>query len=546
MTVSVDSDPDPYLRILQELSQSSPTRGTLVEIVDQLLAATDGERAFLFRVRGTGGFRVLVARHRDGQDVSDPSRRMSHYAISRMVAGGDVWGVADARQDRRYRPEDALDGSRLPRSIHVYPVRERGEIVGGVYIDHRFQEIDLERTDSTDSRLWVGLCALVMLLREQSARMRALDKLRAAGRGFDVVDRANVRRAPQADGREGSVDPDRHPDVFHGLESVNPDMLDLFDTARILGASEISVLIHGETGTGKGLLARAIHLSSRRVGGPFVTLGGALVPDTLVDSELLGHVRGAFTGADADRTGLLVEAHGGTFFLDEVADMSLDLQTKLLRVLEDGRVRPLGGKDVVEVDVRVIASTSRDLEALVSRGEFRRDLYYRLRAADLEILPLRERWEDVPALARSFLQRHSEREEPSRLSSEALARLMRYSWPGNVRELENEMRRLTALGVEEIVVDSLAPVFKSRGAAGADPRESSMRSLDDVVTTAERGAIESALRLCGGNKSLAARSLGITRKALYRRLVKYGLASARSGAPPHLDVQVTEDLEEDS
>ena len=496
---------------------------------------------------------MLVARHQDREDVPDAIDRMSHYAVGRMLASGAPWSVADARQDRRYRTEDARDGKRPPLSIQIYPLAADGEVVGGLYVDHRFHELPEDLVDSPEVERWVALASLAVSLQDRGVRERSLER-EASGRrvragaesdeeGTTFPTAAQVRRVPTRAARELEATIGRELESFHGVESSNPDMLDLFDTARSLASSDIAVLIGGETGTGKGLLARAVHLESARSDRPFVALTCGAIPDTLFDSELLGHVKGAFTGAETDRTGLLEEANGGTFFIDEVADLTLEMQTKLLRVLEDGRVRPLGGKRAVEVDVRIVTATSKDLEDLVRRGEFRGDLYFRVRGSELVIPPLRERWEDVPGLVERLLAQHIEGDEVPTVRSDALDRLMQYPWPGNVRELENEIRRLAALGLDELSVDRLAPVFKGRrGVSSVLSRDVAL--LDDVVARAESEAIENALRVSGGNKSLAAEKLGVTRKALYRRLAKYGLGTTVESMNEGLDS--TDDSESDS
>ena len=306
-------------------------------------------------------------------------------------------------------------------------------------------------------------------------------------------------------------------------------MLDLFDMIKGVNNSSIPILIYGELGTGKTLLASAIHQASVRVDEPFITLSCGTIPDTLIESELMGHDKGAFTGADVEREGLLSQADGGTFFIDNIEDMSLDMQTRLLRVFEDGRVRPLGGKRTLVVDIRVIAAARVDLERLVRKGSFRQDLYYRIKGLQLDLPPLRERWEDIPVLADILFRRHDGELQAPKFAEGAIERLARYHWPGNVRELENEMRRLATLGVREISLDDFAPELIGRARALLCEGDS-RNSLERVVGEAEREAIEGALKRFGGNKSRAAEWLSITRKALYRRLRKYGIQSSSANS----------------
>ena len=512
-----------YIQLLLGLADRAPDRQTLVSIVDSIVRALDCERAFLFVVRKTGGFRSLVARTSDREDIGDALDRMSHFAIGRMLSSGQIFTVADARKDRRFRTVDSSEGRRAPLSIQVYPLTRGEEVVGGIYIDHRLRAIDVEQALQPAAQRWVALASLALAQRELAARVRSLEKHAArpivdagephasAGAGVDSAE-SQISLAELA--RRELVD-------FHGLESSNADVLDIFDTARNLRGSDIPILICGETGAGKGRLAQAVHRASQRSGAPFVTVACGSIPETLVESELLGHAQGAFTGAERDRVGLLEQAHRGTLFLDEVGDLGEGLQKILLRFLEDGVVRPLGAKESCVVDTRIIAATSQRLESLVESGRLREDLFFRLKGVELDLPPLRERWEDIPALAlRLFASACPEGASPS-IDDAALEWLLSYLWPGNVRELENEMRRLGAVGVTRIEASDLSPQVRGR-ARRAGPSAGSER-LEEVVARAEREAVEAALVRTGGNKSLAAAELGITRKSLYRRLSKYGL-----------------------
>jgi DNA-binding NtrC family response regulator len=467
--------------------------------------------------------------------------------------------VSDARLDRRYRAEDALEGKKPPQSVWVFPLVVKGEVVGGVYLDHRFQKLDGEDGRAQSFTAMVDLCGLILHAHDQRARLRGLERESRSlrRRCSEASTGSGPARTPDgptaaehgvsATGDETLPHDASRPELrqtvrlrsadlveFHGLKSANPDMLDLFDTVRGLRDSDLPVLICGETGTGKSVLARAVHAASRRADQPFVVLSCGAIPDSLAESEILGHVRGAFTGAERDNAGLFAQAHGGTLVLDEIADMSDELQKKLLRVIEDGKVRPLGAKEAVVVDVRIVSCTSGDLDGLVAQGRVRQDLYYRLKGVVLEVPALRDRWEDVPPLAALFLRQHSPGATSPELTSSALSLFTRYSWPGNVRELENEMRRLATLRLDTVRVEDLAPALR-RLRSNRQPRslrDESSRTLEEVVQEAECRAIVEVLRHSGGNKSLAARTLGITRKALYRKLERYGVGPAAADEPP--------------
>jgi len=289
----------------------------------------------------------------------------------------------------------------------------------------------------------------------------------------------------------------------------------VLELVRRTADSEIPVYIFGESGTGKELVARAVHQASPRREAPLVTLNcGGLSPQLLA-SELFGHVRGAFTGATRDHPGLVRMAEGGTLFLDEVSEMSPELQVQLLRVLQTGDFRPVGGDGELHADVRVVSASNLDLERCVARGTFREDLFYRLNVLRIDLPPLRERREDIPLLIQHFL-------EGRPVQREAVALLLEHPWPGNVRELQNELDRATALGADEVTVQDLSP--KIVGATPALPRSAPAGPLSSRVARCEREAIEEALELTGGNLSEAARRLGLSRGGLYKKMAAHGLS----------------------
>ena len=263
----------------------------------------------------------------------------------------------------------------------------------------------------------------------------------------------------------------------------------------------------------------------------FVVENCAALPDTLLESELFGHTRGAFTGADRAKKGLIEQADGGTLFLDEIGDMTQEMQKKLLRVLQEGEVRPLGSNQPIQVDVRLLAASHRDLEELVKKGEFREDLFYRVNVLTLRLPPLRERREDVPLLAEALLARAAREAGRSapHLPHEVLAALAAHTWPGNVRELENEMRRVVLLAEGSVQLDHLSSAIlegdRPEGAEDEDAMPLVMGDLRHAVEQFERRAIEAALKRAGGNKSRAAKELGISRFALQRKLDKFGRGS---------------------
>jgi DNA-binding NtrC family response regulator len=319
--------------------------------------------------------------------------------------------------------------------------------------------------------------------------------------------------------REGHLDSDKTPDLIGDSAAMRP----VHDLIARVADSNTSVLIQGETGTGKELIARAIHVRSRRANGPFVALNCAAVPHALLESELFGHARGAFTDAKGVRTGLLRQAHGGTLFLDEIGDLPLEMQPKLLRALQERTVRPVGSDTEVAFDARIITATNRDLEYEVSEKRFRADLFYRLNVVRVDVPPLRERGGDTLKLARHFLAKcaQAEGKDALTLSPSAAQKLMAYDWPGNVRELENCIERAVALArFDQLTVDDLPEKIRAYAVdrfviAATDATD--IMPIDEI----ERRYILRVIGLVGGNRSRAADVLGIDRRTLYRRLERY-------------------------
>ena len=343
------------------------------------------------------------------------------------------------------------------------------------------------------------------------------------GLGADAVS----RRLLEA-GREKA----RPAPVDDGPLGVSPAFVEVVQLTRQVASADVAVLIHGETGSGKEVLARFLHQQSRRRSGPFIAFNCAAIPEHLIESELFGHVRGAFTSATSDRKGLFEEAHGGTLFLDEIGEMPLAMQAKLLRVLQDGEVRRVGANKTATVDVRVVSATHRDLVTLASEGRFRSDLMYRLNTITLSLPPLRERPEDIPLLAHAFLARaaKSAGKHLPGFAPDALWALSLHPFPGNVRELDNEVLRAVALTPdgEPVAARVLSPALRERAPAPMSKKASPSANeapipLREAVAAAERLAIERALAATSGNVTEAARLLEVTRPGLYKAMERLGL-----------------------
>ena len=329
---------------------------------------------------------------------------------------------------------------------------------------------------------------------------------------LDALQRENVRLREEVGRLHG----------FGELIGESAVMKEIYRIINTVAENKSTVLVSGESGTGKELVARTVHQRGPLASGPFVPINCAGLSETLLDSQLFGHRRGAFTGAMSDHDGVFRAAEGGTLFLDEVSEIPLPLQAKFLRAVEQREVTPLGASLPVAVDVRLIAATNRDLPAEVAAGRFRSDLFYRLNVVHIEMPPLRTRLDDVPRLVDHFVARFSRQYQvaPKRVAAQAMERLQAYAWPGNVRELQNAIERAFALAAgETITLDDLPPALRA-------PTPAPPPLVDDVTTLedAERRLFAAALRKSGGNKNEAARLLGIDRQRLYRKLEKYGLS----------------------
>ena len=331
---------------------------------------------------------------------------------------------------------------------------------------------------------------------------------------------------------------------FYGLENIiarSSAMQRLFQKIAQVADSDATILLCGETGTGKEVLARVIHTNSRRAKNAFVALNCAAIPEALFESELFGHVRGAFTSAVATKRGFFQSANGGTLFLDEIAEMPLSMQVKLLRAVQEREVREVGADYVTKVDVRIIAATNKDLGEAVKAGTFRHDLYYRISVVPLTIPPLRERKDDIPLLGQHFLKQSAKRanKDVRGFTSAAMHRLMVYPWPGNVRELENAIEKAVVMSRQDMISPDLLP------AIGVAP-DVAMKPLTEAKEEFERTYLRNVLQMTGGNISRAAQFAGRYRADFYKMLKKYGLHPSSVRGRPETDLgEVTEtDLKE--
>jgi two-component system response regulator HydG len=314
---------------------------------------------------------------------------------------------------------------------------------------------------------------------------------------------------------------------FSKIIGTSPPMKKLMEMVAMIAPSEATALITGESGTGKELIARAIHENSNRKKGQLVSINCAAIPESLLESELFGHEKGSFTGADKRREGRFMQADKGTIFLDEVGEMPMVMQAKLLRVVQEREIQRVGGEKTITVDVRVIAATNQDLSDLSAAGKFREDLYYRLNVVSMNIPPLRERVEDVPLLAHHFLNVYSDKNNKTikGFTPIAMDMLLKYDWPGNVRELENAVERAVILSLDEYINEKVLPMTITEHSEKSEKKDRLLLPSDEAqpLEEVEREMILSTLKAVEGNKSEAARKLGINRRTLYNKLQKYGL-----------------------
>jgi transcriptional regulator with GAF, ATPase, and Fis domain len=522
-----------FAQIARSLSGETDLPVLLRLVVDSAIQLLRAERGFLLLEGAERKLETRVARNHDQSEILAPGSRLS-MGVARSVheRGRPVLSV-DAGRDERFAGMPSVEDLRL-RSVLCVPIRGDARVLGVLYLDNRLQQgafteddLDLAELFADQASIALRNAKLLVGLRERNRQLeesrlhvaRLNEQLGRKVRDRDVelsVVRAELSRA------RGRYD-------YTEIVGASESMRRMFAHLDRVVESDLSVQIHGESGTGKELIARAIHFNGRRKDKPFVSESCAALPDSLLESELFGHTKGAFTGADRAKKGLIEEAHGGTLFLDEIGDMSPEMQKKLLRVLQEGELRPLGSTHSVKVDVRLLAASHCDLMELVTAGKFREDLYYRIKVLQVELPPLRERVEDIPLLADALLARAArEAQRPAPfIAPEAMAALTRYRWPGNVRELENEMRRMVVLGADVVGTEDLSPVILVRAGSGASAGGPLLKPGDDLraaVARFERDAIVGALERLAGNKSKAAQELGISRFALQRKLVKYGLA----------------------
>ncbi|MHC4953014.1 MAG: sigma 54-interacting transcriptional regulator [Planctomycetota bacterium] len=518
---------DRLQRIAGALNSEMDLDRILNIIMDHVVEMVQAERGFLVLLEDAG-MEVAVARNFQKEDVMNAEAGFSRSIAEEVAKEGEPILTVDATSDNRF-VQFASIHEIAPRSVMCLPFKEKtGVTIGVVYIDNRiargvFGKEHLRILQSF-ADLAAGAIHRARLTREREHLLSRLNAALAELKNKYEEQGGKLKEMKQAlKLRQDELE------TKYSYKQIIGDSKSMRTVFRLLDKvveSEEPVLIEGENGTGKELIARAIHYNGSRQKAAFVAENVAAIPETLIESELFGHVRGAFTGADRDKPGLFELATGGTLFLDEVGDMSRDLQKKLLRVLQEREVRRVGGKGMIKVDVRIISATNRNLKRMVDEKDFREDLFYRLKILSIGLPPLRERQGDIPVLVAHFLKAFAPSgQKPKQMTPRALAALETYDWPGNIRELENEIKRLIAVAGDVIHDEDLSDHVRRgpTGPVGPDSAPDEVRNLEQLVEHVEVEEIRKALMISDGNKTKAADALGISRFTLQRKMEKYHL-----------------------
>ncbi|MEE9392871.1 MAG: sigma 54-interacting transcriptional regulator [Planctomycetota bacterium] len=513
------------LKVVKSISQELEPERVLTRILDAAIEFVEAERGFLV-LRDGAALRVPVARNFWKKDISTPALELSRSIALAVVRRGEPLVTDDASHDARFDEAASVFDLRI-RSVLCVPLRAARRVIGAIYLDNRFSRGIFGHAELEAMQLFAEQAVLAV---ENS---RHFDAVRESGEHWEQE--AKKRRVEQEMLKAQLAQMER----AEGLRFVYPEligrseaMVALLKMADRVAEVDLAVLLRGESGTGKELLARAIHANGVRQKQKMVTVDSGALSSSVGEAELFGNARGAFTGSHKSRAGLLETAHRGTLFLDGIDDMDIDLQKRLLRVLETGEFRRIGDTETRHLDVRVISACHGDLEEAMAAGRFREDLYYRLKGIEIEVPPLRERIEDLPVLLDTFLAdtksprghaaTHSaaEASEPAAIKVDAAAmrQLCAYRWPGNVRELKNEADRLRLGGRRRIRVEDLSPEI-----AKARASESPVRPLRDEVDELELRLILRALDECDGNKTRAAEALGLSRLGLRKKMARLGV-----------------------
>ncbi len=518
----------PILAINRRMGAEQELQPLLEIVMDSAVLLTGAERGFLL-LDHDDALNVMVARNLDRENLRKASLKLSWGIARQVFQAGERILTTDALQDERFRTQASVHHGSL-RSILCVPMAWQGKSIGALYVDNRFTAgafspehasllealADQASIAVEHARVVAGERQAQEKLRQTQAEVQSLaERLREElDQTEHALDDARAELVAQR------LDVQRRSD-YSQIRGESPALLRLFGLMDRVRDHDFPVLVCGESGTGKELVARAIHFTGRRKRGPFLAINCAALPSTLLESELFGHVRGAFTGAVLDRKGLFESADGGTLFLDEIGEMPLEMQPKLLRVLQTGELQRVGDTRTRKVDVRLVAATHRNLPEMAEAGQFRQDLLFRLRVVELQIPPLRQRLDDLPLLVEYFMSENRKAGigQVERLTPAALRRLREFSWPGNVRQLETVLKSAGLFASGDVIdVADLEPLMtRDKPAEATSGRPEGWwktAPLDEII----RRAVAERVEILGGNKRRAAESLGIDRTTLYARL----------------------------
>ncbi|MHC4471450.1 MAG: sigma 54-interacting transcriptional regulator [Planctomycetota bacterium] len=507
----------------------------LTLIVESVIELTQAERGFLL-LKSRKKLEIRTARNLDREPIRKPATKISRSIAEEVARAGTPFITINAQTDER-TDSDSVTDLKL-RSVMAVALKLKGQVIGVLYVDNRFEEGVFSMVDLPLMEAFADQAAVAVenarLVAEDQRRQQELERAKEKVEELNRILNEKVRRQSAELLEVKQILRERQDELefkysYEHIVGESAKMREVFRLLDKVTDGDVPVLVQGESGTGKELVARAIHFNGPRKDGPFVTENCAAIPGTLLESELFGYKKGAFTGADRDKRGLIAVASGGTLFLDEIGDMPLEMQGKLLRALETREIRPLGGKESVKVDVRIICASNKDLRRMQDEEKFREDLYYRLAVISVELPPLRERQEDIPLLVSHFIQEYAtgKGEPPKEISEESIAMLAGHDWPGNVRQLRNEVQRAIAFSDRVIVPEILSDEIR----LGSVPRLLTERLSDralkeitrEVVQTVERQVVSEILSQVNWKKSEAARRLGISRPTLDSKIGLYGL-----------------------
>lgn len=523
---------DKWIEINRRLLSQTQVASILDEILDDAISITDAERGFVIYSESQD-LDVRSSRNMEGETLKAEEGKFSHTIAQEVMRRGESIVIFDAQKDSRFS-EAASVLSLKVRSVLCVPLSLGSKTVGLIYLDNRFREGVFQKEHLPILEALADQSSLAL----EHARLHQenLNKIEELKKSKELIEKLNQRLEKDLDETSANLNAAKE-----SLKRQNEEISLRYTYDKIIGESaklkqvlkkldrivdsSMSVFIHGESGTGKELIAQAIHFNGLRKDKPFVAENCTALPENLLESELFGYVQGAFTGADKNKIGLFELANGGTLFLDEVGDMPLAMQAKLLRVLQEGEVRQVGGKNYRKVDVRIITASNKDLKDLIAEGKFRQDLYYRINVVQIDLPPLRDRREDIPLLIEHFMQQEAAKAgTPSpKLNKDALKLLMNYPWPGNIRELLNEVTRFLSLRDSHIDASSLSPHILEK--IEQSEQYLGQKGLDFLISGVEKKAIADAMQKSRGNKVKAAKLLKIGRRTLYAKLDLYKIDS---------------------